>query len=466
MSATSTTKPIISTDVFVIPYEEAYIIYAPLRRLAFVANATAVHTIALLKEGAIENPTEEQSTFIRFLDAIRLTGTEGDRPRAGLNQPNYKPIEVTLFLTSLCNLRCVYCYARAGDLPAQRMSLETAKRGIDYVVANALELKTGWFGVNYHGGGEPTVNHAVLTASHAYAKDLAKHHGLALYSGIATNGVVSPRIRQWMIENLQGANVSLDGSPKVNDLNRPTVSGAGSGAKVLETLRVFDEAGFRYGVRITVSSKTVNEMANTVRFILEQVRPYRLQIEPVYNIGRGEQTDLHVDTGAFIRGYRESWEIAHEKGIELNFSSARIDAITTRFCRAYGEGFSLTPKGNVSGCFEVYDESADFAEDVIFGSYDEKHSTYIFDEAKLQKLREHNVEKQPWCNGCFARWHCSGDCPNKTRHASIDGEFRGMPSCDITRSIVLHQIVRKISDAGGTIWMEQAPLEAQPSYCN
>ena len=465
MGTASTNTPTISTDVFVIPYEGAYIIYAPLRRLAFVANASAVNTIALLKEGAIVHPTEEQSSFIRFLDAIRLTGTEGDRSIAGLNQPNYKPLEVTLFLTSLCNLRCVYCYARAGDLPAVRMSLETARRGIDYVVANALELKADWFGVNYHGGGEPTVNHSVLTASHAYAQDLARHHGLVLYSGIATNGVVSPRIRQWIIEHLQGANVSLDGVPHVNDLNRPTVSGAGSGAKVLETLRAFDEAGFRYGIRITVSSRTVNEMANTVRFILERVRPYRLQIEPVYDIGRGEQADLHVDTGAFIRGYRESWEIAHEKGIELHFSSARIDAITSRFCRAYGEGFSLTPKGNVSGCFEVYDESADFAEDVIFGSYDEKHSTYIFDEAKLRKLREHNVEKQSWCNGCFARWHCSGDCPNKTRHASIDGEFQGMPSCDITRSIVLHQIVRKISDAGGTIWMEQALQNVQPGYC-
>ena len=455
MSTVSINKPLISTDVFVVPYENAYIIYAPLRRLAFVANAAAVNMIALLKEGAIENPTEEQSTFIRFLDAIHLTGADGNRPIGGLVQPTYKPTEVTLFLTSLCNLRCVYCYAQAGELPAVRMPLEIAKRGIDYVVANALELKMGRFGVNYHGGGEPTINHTVLIDSHAYAKDLAKLQGLRLSSGIATNGVISPRIRQWIIENLQGASVSLDGPPEVHDRNRPMVSGAGSGVRVLETLQAFDEAGFRYGIRMTVSSKTVNEMANSVRFILDHFKPSRLQIEPVYALGRGMQTDLHVDVDAFIRGYRESWEIAHEQGIELIFSSARIDAITSRFCRAYGEGFSLTPKGNVSGCFEVYDESADFAEDVIFGTYDEKQSSYIFDEAKLEKLREHNVGKQTWCNGCFAKWHCSGDCANKARHASIDGEFQGMPSCDITRSIILHQIVRKISDSGGTIWMEQ-----------
>src|SRR5262249_33284125 len=155
--------------------------------------------------------------------------------------------------------------------------------------------------------------------------------------------------RQWLIEHLQGANVSLDGPPPVNDLNRPTISGAGSGTKVVETLRAFDAAGFRYGIRITVSSRTVGEMANTVRFILERFHPGRLEIEPVYDIGRGQQRALHVDTAAFIEGYYASWEIAAEHGIELQFSSARLDALTTRFCSAYGEGFSLTPQGNVSG---------------------------------------------------------------------------------------------------------------------
>ena len=458
MAAIATPIPTIATEVFAIPYEDAYIVYAPLRRLAFVASAGAVDTMARLKQGALSDPTEEEATFIRFLDALGLTRAEGDRPIYGLHQARYKPNEVTLFLTTACNLRCVYCYARAGEAVGERMTMETAKRGIDYVVGNALDLGLGWFGLNYHGGGEPTINHAVLLESHAYASSLAAQHALKLQSSIATNGVLSPRIRDWMIAHLDGASVSLDGPPALNDLNRPTVNGLGSGARVMETLRAFDEVDFKYGVRITITARTVREMPEIVRTILERSHPVKLQIEPVYDIGRGQRADLHVESEAFLQGYLESWEIARAHRVPLDYSSARIDTLTSRFCRAYGEGFSVTPKGNVSGCFEVYDETADFAEDVIFGSFDEVAGSYSFDDAKLAKLRAHDVMSQSWCDGCFARWHCSGDCPNKTRHASGGGEFAGMPSCEITRGIVLHQLVRKIANAGGTVWVERAQI--------
>lgn len=452
-------KPLLTTEIFSIPYDGAFVVYAPRRRVAFIADAETVNVMAQLQEGALAQPTAAQTTLLEFLQAVHVLGAEGDLPIQGLGQAEYKPVEVTLFLTGECNLRCVYCYARAGDIPTERMALPTAQRGIDYVVANALEVNTGWFALNYHGGGEPTLNHHVLTRSHAYARERAAQHGLAFYSSIATNGVLAPRARQWIIENLNGASVSLDGAPAVNDTQRPTVGGYGSATKVLETLRAFDDAGFKYGVRITVTPQSVGAMADTVRFILEHAQPARLQIEPVYDIGRGENVTLHVEPQPFIEGYRASWQLAHAYGIELDYSSARIDMLTSRFCGAYGEGFSLTPQGNVSGCFEVYDEQADFADDVIFGNFDERINRYVFDEKKLERLRAHNVHTQSWCDGCFAKWHCAGDCPNKTRHAAGDGEFQGMPSCEITRSIVLDQILRKVHDAGGIIWLEQRRVQ-------
>ena len=440
------------TEVFTVPFGEAHLVYAPLRRTAFVANGETVATIKLLAKGALESPNNHQLELIRFLDAIGLMGDGGDQQVFGLGQDIFAPIEVTLLLTSECNLRCKYCYASAGDVPIVRMTLESAKRGIDYVLANALRIGSNWIGVHYHGGGEPTLNHEVLIASREYAAILAQEHQLQVYSTVTTNGVIPPGIRHWIISNLHAASVSLDGPPSINDLNRPNRSGAGSGNKVLETLKEFDEARFKYGIRVTVTAFTVAEIPNIIQFIVQHAQPHAIRIEPVYNIGRGSEISLQVDVASFVEGYIRGKEIAQKAGIPLLYSAARLNTLSSRFCRAYGEGFTLTSEGKVTGCFEVTDAGATFSEKMIFGRFDEPESRFIFDDTLLTTMRMHNVSRQPYCDDCFAKWHCSGDCPNKVNHALIDGQFSGMPSCEITRSILLSELIELIEQSGGVVW--------------
>ena len=101
-----------------------------------------------------------------------------------------KATNLTLFLTTACNLRCTYCYASAGDTPLRSMSLETACRGVDYVAANAAATESRRFTMVYHGGGEPTVNWSTLTRSFDYAQAKADELDLDLTAASATNGVL------------------------------------------------------------------------------------------------------------------------------------------------------------------------------------------------------------------------------------------------------------------------------------
>ena len=55
-----------------------------------------------------------------------------DPPAAAL-----RPTAVTLFLTSACNLRCVYCYASGGEQP-RYLDEQVALDAIDFVVDNAV----------------------------------------------------------------------------------------------------------------------------------------------------------------------------------------------------------------------------------------------------------------------------------------------------------------------------------------
>lgn len=448
--------PAIRTDVFVIPLLGRYVVYAPLRRVAFIANAAAVNLLERLRRGEVEPANEEQARFLRTCDQIHLTGDEGDVPITTLDWGSFQPTEVTLFLTTRCNLRCLYCYAEGGERPPADMSLETAQRGIDLVCRNALERGTGEFGVGYHGGGEPTMNWEVLTQSFAYAQRLARQHGLRVYGSMATNGVLSREQRRWIVRNLAGVNLSVDGLPAVQDRQRPRPSGRGSSAVVLETMRAFDRAGFRYGLRITVTAAGVDRLAEGVGWLLEHGHPERIQVEPMYVLGRGRRTNLAVDPQAFVLAFLEAQPLAEARGVDYFYSAARVDVLTNRFCQSCGEGFSLTPEGLVSACYEVPGSDFEYGDRFIFGRFDEAAGRYAFDEHKLAHLRAHTVEGIAWCRDCFCKWHCGGDCAYKTLHEHQGSGFAGSLRCEITRALTLEQILRKIDRAGGELWAGNA----------
>jgi uncharacterized protein len=442
----------IRTDIFVIPLLERYLVYAPLRRTAFITNAAGVNLVRRLRQGEVAPASEDESDFLKFCREVRLTGNEGDWPITTLQSTAFQPADVTLFLTTRCNLRCIYCYASAGELPRAEMSLTTAKRGIDFVCRNALEAGKKSFGVGYHGGGEPTLNWRVMTQSFEYARRVARENGIKVFGSMASNGVLSPRKLQWIIENFRGVNLSIDGLPEVQDRQRLSASGKATSSAALRTMRAFDEAAFSYGIRMTVTSASVHLLPRSVEFLLEKGHPKHIQVEPVYELGRGRETGLEVDPKAFVEAFREAKSIARSSGTDFFYSAARADVLSNRFCQSCGEGFSLTPQGLVSACYEVPDATFEFAKQFIIGQYEESEERYRFSQSKLQRLRDHTVERIAWCKGCFCKWHCAGDCAYKSRHAAVNGRFLGDARCEITRALTLDQILEKIAESGGKVW--------------
>jgi uncharacterized protein len=224
-------------DVFAIPLEdEAYLVYAPLHGTAFAATKG----MAAQLPGVLAGEGGEESVVAFAREAGLLAEPPSPVTR---REGEPEPTEVTLFLTTACNLRCTYCYASAGDAPATFMTMDVAKRGIDFVIANARRQGAPFAGVNYHGGGEPSVHWNLMTESLAYAREQAGD--LRVIAASAGNGVFSDRQIDWMIANLDGGmSLSFDGLPEAHDKHRPTVRGTGSSSRVMHTMRRFTEADY------------------------------------------------------------------------------------------------------------------------------------------------------------------------------------------------------------------------------
>jgi uncharacterized protein len=454
--------PVLSAEVFTIPLQrDRFIVYAPLRRAAFVGNARVVNFLADLHAGIFDPTADPDGSLVEFLRRLEILDAGPEKLPITVFGGDPEPTSVTLFLTSACNLRCTYCYASAGDTPRRSMSIDVARRGIDFVAGNASKKKLPSFEVAYHGGGEPTVNWRTMTESFRYARQKASQLGLEVVGASATNGVLNDAQIDWIVDNLQGVSLSFDGLPAVHDRHRPMATGGGSSARVMHTIRRFDQAGYRYGLRLTVTHDQIAQLPESVEFICQNFKAERIQVEPAYQLGRWRQAPS-AETAEFIAAYRAAQQRALRYGREITYSAARLETLTNHFCGITQDSFCLSPDGNVSACYEAFSEQNEWAKVFFYGRPDRESSGYAFDPAVLENLRRQAVQHRPYCQGCFAKWHCAGDCYHKSLTVGGREEFAGSDRCHITRELTRDQILARIAGAGGLFWHEPRVDEACP----
>lgn len=454
MEMTDTIKvPTISAEIFSIPLEaNRYLVYAPLRRAAFIANTAVVNFLADLREGNYATAVDPDGSLTKFLNHLHIINAEPEAPLLTIFKGKPCPAALTLFLTTACNLRCMYCYASAGDTPLKSMKMEVAGRGIDFVSANAVKRGLLALEIAFHGGGEPTVNWNTMTEAMDYARKRARSLGLQVHASSATNGVLNDEQINWIIENLAGVSLSFDGMPEMHDVHRVTAQGRGSSPFVLHTLRRFDEAGFRYGIRVTVTANQIASLPDSIEFICTNAKPERIMVEPSYQMGRWKDAPS-AETEDFIAAFRESKRRAKALGKEIFFSAARTWLLTNHFCGVTQDNFALSPDGNISACFEVFSETSQFSKAFFYG-FPDKNNGYTFDIGILENLRRQAVQNKSYCRGCFAKWHCAGDCYHKALTINGMDEFKGTDRCHITQELIKDQLLERIAASGGVFWHE------------
>ncbi|MDA8132198.1 MAG: radical SAM protein [Elusimicrobia bacterium] len=160
--------------------------------------------------------------------------------------------DLTLNITSDCNLRCVYCWNDTGKYSngsfkkaksarpeaaacPPPMSVETACRAVDLLVKMSRGEKQ--LVVDFYGG-EPLKNLPTLLGAVAYCKALGKKTNIRFHFLLATNGtLLTPALAEKLLGLGVQIAVSVDGPRKLHDRNRPFHDGKGSFAAIARNLR-------------------------------------------------------------------------------------------------------------------------------------------------------------------------------------------------------------------------------------
>src|SRR6266540_3314626 len=262
--------------LYVVPYEHGFLVYRPLKRLAFVANAAMINLIERLRSGAPAG--DGASHAAAFLESVGFFDPDPDVDRDGAQARTV----AVLCLTTACNLRCTYCNAAAGDAPARTLPLSAGRAAIDEACRNAVAAGAPSFTLAFHGGGEPTMARREMRSLVAYARRRA----LPCHVTAATNGCWPDADRAWLLDNLDSVSLSCDGAAEVQNAQRPAAGGGASFDAVMKTIRDLDAREKAYGIRLTVTDATVDALPGSVDLLCRESGCASFQVEPAFGQGR------------------------------------------------------------------------------------------------------------------------------------------------------------------------------------
>lgn len=447
---TETTKKFLSEMHFFISHDVHFIFLPQNLQLFEVDSDTYYEMMDLYKKFGTEKPVDHCA------DEMLTAGIayEAESPQEDIFKKRYEldeekeditsafiPINSTVLqIANDCNLNCIYCYGDGGSYGRKRelMTLETAKKAIDLMVANSgdkEELIVIFF------GGEPLINFGVVKATRDYCKRLEETTGKKFRYSMTTNGtILTDEIYDFIKENKVSVMISMDGGKELQNKHRCYCNGRGSFEDIKKNIERFKEArGGHLTARATVCSTDIR-----FKKIKDDLLALGFTNAVTSMVDTSEDSPLFIG-GDYTEQVLEQYQILADDYVENMMKDTRtyhslISSILDklyykkmkiRACSAGNGGIAVGTDGNVYPCHRFMGMP-----EYIIGNIEEG-----IDELKRGHYRKSTIYTKEGCKDCWARYLCSGGCAHTS--AVHGGDVFHAPECycDIYKGlyeIILH----------------------------
>jgi sulfatase maturation enzyme AslB (radical SAM superfamily) len=325
----------------------------------------------------------------------------------------FVPECLTLYLNNECNLACVYCYADPAPRPAARLQPDAIAAAAE-IVATSCRGKGLPFTIVFHGGGEPTLHRPEVEHALALIERAAAVSGVSLFRYVATNGVMSSQKAAWLAGMFDLVGLSCDGTPDIQDRQRPRQGGKPTSAAVERTAEQLHRANRPFHVRATITATTLHRQVEIAGYICRKLAPAEIHFEPVYLGGRA---DANIGLGAeqaeaYVTHFFAARDVAHGYGIPLTTSGSRPGSVHAAYCHVYRHVLNLVPPGVATACFKITGEAQARQAGACIGTLDRQTGRFVIDHERITALRQRLDRMPARCVGCFNRCHCVRECPD------------------------------------------------------
>lgn len=310
--------------------------------------------------------------------------------------------------SSLCNLRCKYCfYANVSSLREVRSFGKMKSEVAELMIENIYkDLEDGDRLTLAFQGGEPTYAglsffRAIVDFVKAQSKDVEVHYA------IQTNGTLINRLWcKFLKENDFLVGLSIDGNSRVHDLNRLDPHGRGTFQKILATKHLFDKYEIEYNV-LCVLTETLSKDARSVfEFIKDEKISFVQFIPCLDDLDTVERSNFALSPEGFVQFYRELLPLwLKELKTGCYISIKLFDDLINLLVRS-----QVTACGILGNCQVQYVIEADGSVyPCDFFVLDEYRMGYI-QESTLRELFERQIRKSFACSRKALPEKC-GNCP-------------------------------------------------------
>jgi len=327
---------------------------------------------------------------------------------------------VVLWLTNDCNLRCVYCYANAGE-KKEYMTLETAKK--------ALEIPKSKFKLQL-AGGEPLLNFNLIKDIHEYLKINNSEIKMQMQTnGTLINSKIAKEIKRMNIS----LGVSLDGPIDINEKLR------GNTKAVINGIKTLGQEGMMVNLNCVVTKENIEYLYKLVDLALYLGNVGGIGLDLLRDTGRACSNNIKRATPSQIKkslkkAYDrtiELWKLTGRKIVirEIEDARKRIaeNKVCTDYCHAvYGGSMAVHPNGDMYPCGSL-------------SGIPKYYMGNVYDLSFQKEIRIDN-NKSEGCKGCKYEKICVGACPARN---IINGKGDKVTIEDCTLRKASFEIVEK-----------------------
>lgn len=319
--------------------------------------------------------------------------------------------------SSLCNLRCKYCfYANISSLREVRsygkMRPHITEKMIDNIykdLNNGDSLTLGFQ------GGEPTV------AGLHYYKHLVEivnqqEKDINVNYSIQTNGtLIDEAWCTFLKENHFLVDLSIDGHEQSHDLNRLDHKGENTFDRVLHTKKMFDQYEIEYNI-LCVLTEQLSQEANLVfDFIMENDIDYIQFVPCMDDLDATERSDFALTPHGFANFYHDIFdlwlnELKSGHYISIKLFDDIVNLFVNRQIIACGMVGNCSIQYVIEGDGTVFPCDFYALDEYKLGNITTHTLREIFNQDISFKFLEHKRELPSLCSSCPFKRMCKDGC--------------------------------------------------------